>query len=271
MVGVLLEPAPKVKEVDADGASPLPKLKDEGAEKVPSVENGFLIVLLSEPPAPKVNEVPPLAPKMDPSVCGAAGCGAAGAWDEPKLKMGADDAGVDAGGLANKPVGFVSVAPAVAPKIGFDAADPAVAPKRGFDSGTVLPNKGFVSWAGAEVVAPNRLLACVAGAAMPLKMPLVSVAGAADVLAPPNKFFVSADSGAGVDAAEPNRELVDLLSVLPNAGFFAAGSSMLVVAGAVLEPKRLFAGLLALAPKREAAGFSAGVSADWVLPNRPPN
>lgn len=266
----MLEPAPKVKEVDVDGASPLPKLKDEGAEKVPSDENGFLIVLLSGAPAPKVNEVPPLAPKMDPSVCGAAGCDAAGAWDEPKLKMGADDAGVGAGGLANKPAGFVSVAPAVAPKIGFDAADPAVAPKRGFESVTVLPNRGFASWAGAGVLAPNRLLACVAGAAvMPLKMLFVSVAGAADVLAPPNKFFVSADSGAGVDAAEPNRELLGLFSVLPKAGFFAAGSSVLVVTGTVLEPKRLFAGLLALAPKRETAGFSA--SADWVLPKRPPN
>lgn len=142
IVGVLPEPAPKVKEVDVDGAS-LPKLKDEGAEKVPSDENGFLIVSLV-PPAPKVNEVPPAPPKMDPSVCGAAGCGAAGAWEEPKLKMGADDAGVGAGALANKPTGFVS-APEVAPKIGFDAAGPAVAPKMGFDSAAVLPNKGFVS------------------------------------------------------------------------------------------------------------------------------
>lgn len=258
IVGVLLEPAPKVKEVDAEGASPLPKLKDEGAEKVPSDENGFLIVL-SEPPAPKVNEVPPLAPKMDPPVCGAAGCGAAGVWEEPKLKMEADGAGVGAGALANKPAGFVSVAPVVAPKIGFGPADSAVAPKMGFDSAAELPNRGFASWAraGAEVVAPNRLLACVAGAGAIVKMLFVSVVGAADVLAPPNKFFVSADSGAGVDAAEPNSEPLDLISVAPNAGFFAAGSSALVVAGAMLEPKRLLAGLLALAPKREEAGFSA--------------
>ena len=255
---------------------------------MPSVEKGLLIVDASEPPAEKVNEV--LAPKMDPLACGAAGWGAAGACEPPKLKMGPA-----AGGLANRPAGFVSVPAVAAPKRGFDSVVVApkrgfesavAAPKRGFESAALVPKSGFDSCAGVGAAAPNRLLVCVAGAAAALpkrllvsatgagvlvapKRLLVSVAGAAGVLVAPKRLFVSG-SAAGVDAAEPNKEPPDLLSP-PKANFFAAGSSVLGAAGAGAVPNRLFVLFIAPAENREAAGFSVWVSVVRALPKRPPN
>ena len=61
-------PAPNVNGADEDWLSPLPKLKEVGAEYEPSEANGFLIVP-SEPPAVKVNEALAL-PKIEPVVEG---------------------------------------------------------------------------------------------------------------------------------------------------------------------------------------------------------
>lgn len=207
------------------------------------------------------------------------------------MKMGVvDAAGAVVVAFANKPAGFASVVPAA------------------------LLNRGFVSWLGADVVAPKmllfsvdaaaevlaapkRLLVSLAGAAgvVAAKMFLLSVAGAADVFAAPKRFFVSVAGAAGVFAvpkmlpvpveeaagvldapkmlvvpvgfaaspdgagvAEPNREDPDLFSLLPNTNFFAAGSSLLLPAGAVLAPKILLVGFAESVENREGAGFS-----DW--------
>ena len=128
-----------------------------------------MMVDASEPPPPaeKVNEELPPAPKMDPLGCAAAGWGAAGVTCEaPKLKMGvADAAGAVVLALANRPVGLVSVvlpnrdfdsvAAGVAPKSGLDSVVAGAPPKRGFDSvaAGVAPNSGFGSVAAG--VAPK--------------------------------------------------------------------------------------------------------------------
>lgn len=192
-----------------------------------------MIVVPSEPPAEKVNDVLAPAPKMDPLGCGAC-WDAAGVWEEPKLNMGvAEGAGAGAGGLANKPPGFVSVAP------------------------EVLPNTGFEPWAAGAAAVPKMPLASVAGAAGVLPKMLLVAGPDAGVLVAAKMFAIPAGfagSGAAVDVAEPNRE-PDLFSPLPKANFFAAGSSVLAAAGAA--PKMLLAGFAEAAENKEGAGFSA--------------
>ena len=217
-----------------------------------------MIVFASGPPPEKENEAPPpIPPKIEPPLgCAAGGWGAAGGWELPKLKIGVEDAAGAAGvELPNKLAGFGSEVPAVFPNSGFASpevfpnngfASPEVFPNSGFASPAVLPNSGFASWAGIGAAAPKILL--------------VSVAGTAGVLAAPKKLLVSAGfagSGAGVDAAEPNREEPDLVSVLPKANFFAAGSSVLAPNEGVPAPKRLPAGFAESVENREEAGFSA--------------
>lgn len=125
-----------------------------------------------------------------------------------------------------------------------------VTPNNGLLSAAgVAPNNGLLSVAG---VAPNNGFVSAAGAPKEKRL-LVSVAGTADVPIPLNRFLTSAgfaDSGAGVEAAEPNREEVDLVSVLPNKSF---GCSVVVAAGAV--PKRLVA-------------VDFGAAAPFVAPNK---